>query len=170
MPVYPATVKNFSVYGPSGIEVGVADITLPNMQWEKDTLKGSGLAGSANLGVQGNMQPMETTVNFHTNTVQSLQLFGPGGIRIRALSSIYMCDTSSGEVEEEPEEVIMTVWGAGYNQGRRESSTKGGVSLAFDVTYLAIIFNGVKYWELDFWNNGAIVAGIDVNAKTRANL
>jgi len=28
MPVYPATVKNFSVYGPAGLEVGVADITL----------------------------------------------------------------------------------------------------------------------------------------------
>jgi phage tail tube protein FII len=38
------------------------------------------------------------------------------------------------------------------------------------VTYLALIFGGQKYWELDFFNNGAIVAGIDVNAKTRANL
>jgi phage tail tube protein FII len=111
MPIYPATIKNYALYGPQGLEVGVADVTLPNVVWEKDTLKGSGLAGSANLGVEGNMQPMETTITFHTNTKQSLALFGPGGIRIRCLSSIYMCDTSTGQIDEEPEEVIMTVWG-----------------------------------------------------------
>jgi P2 family phage contractile tail tube protein len=170
MPIYPATVKNFSVYGPSGVEVGVADITLPNVQWEKDTLKGAMLAGSANLGVEGNMQPMETSITFHANTKQSLQFFSGGGQRIRCLSSIYMCDTSSGEVDEEPEEIIMTVWTAGYNLGKRDPSTKGGTVLSFDVTYLALYFSGVKWWELDFWGNVAIVAGVDLNAKTRANL
>jgi P2 family phage contractile tail tube protein len=170
MPIYPATVKNFSVYGPTGVEVGVADITLPHLQWEKDTLKGAMLAGSANLGVEGNAQPMETTITFHTNTKQSLSFFSGGGQRIRCLSSIYMCDTSSGEIDEQPEEVIMTVWGAGYNLGKREPSTKGGVSLSFDVTYLALYFSGVKWWEIDFWNNVAICAGRDLNAKTRANL
>ncbi len=128
------------------------------------------LAGSANLGVEGNAQPMETAITFHTNTKQSLSFFAGGGQRIRCLSSLYMCDTSSGEVDEEPEEIIMTVWGAGYNLGKREPSTKGGVVLTFDVTYLALYFSGVKWWEIDFFNNGAIVAGRDLNAKTRANL
>jgi P2 family phage contractile tail tube protein len=170
MPIYPATVKNFNVYGPNGLEAGVADITLPHLQWEKDTLKGAGLAGSSNLGVQGNIQPMETTITFHTNTRQALEFFRGGGMRIRCLSSIYMCDTSSAEIVELPEEVIMTVWAAGYNQGKREPSTKGGVSLAFDCTYLALIFAGRKEWEIDFWNNVAICAGVDLNAQTRANI
>jgi P2 family phage contractile tail tube protein len=170
MPIYPATVKNFSVYGRFGVEIGVADITLPHLQFEKDALKGSMLAGSANLATQGNFQAMETTVNFHTSTKQSLALFEGGGRRIRALSSIYMVDTSSGAIDEEPEELIMTVWAASYNHGRRETSTKGTVALLFDVTYLAVVFAGQKYWELDFFNNVCIINGVDLNAQTRANL
>jgi P2 family phage contractile tail tube protein len=170
MPIYPATVKNFSVYGRQGVEIGVADITLPHLQFEKDALKGSMLAGSANLATQGNFQAMETTINFHTNCAQSIQLFEGGGRRIRCLSSIYMVDTSSGGINEEPEELIMTVWAASYNQGRRETSTKGTVALLFDVTYLALIFAGQKFWELDFFNNVCIVNGVDLNQQTRANL
>lgn len=168
--IYPATVKNFSVYGPNGLEVGVADITLPNFQWEKDALKGAGLAGSANLAVQGNSQPLETVITFHTNNKQSLAFFKGGGTRIRCLSSIYMTDTSSGEITEEPEEIIMMTWAAGYNQGKRDPSTKGGISLAFDVTYFALVFAGKKEWEFDFFHNVAIVNGVDLNQRTRANL
>jgi P2 family phage contractile tail tube protein len=170
MPVYPATVKNFSVYGRLGVQIGVADITLPHIQFEKDALKGSLLAGSANLATQGNFQAMEVTVNYHTNSKQSLQVWSGGEQRIRCLSSIYMIDSSSGSIDEEPEEIIMGVWAASYNQGRREPSTKGGVALLYDVTYLALIFSGQKYWELDYFNNVCVINGTDLNAQTRANL
>jgi P2 family phage contractile tail tube protein len=170
MPVYPATVKNFSVYGPQGVEIGVADITLPNLQFEKDALKGSMLAGSANIATQGNLQAMETTINFHTNSKQSLGMFAGGRQRIRALASIYAIDTSSGEIDDIPEEIIMGALASGYNQGRRETSTKGGVAQLWDIIYLAVVFQGQKFWEIDFFNNICIINGHDLNAKTRANL
>ena len=169
MPVYPYSVKNFNVYGPGGVEVGVSDITLPHLQWVKDTVRGASWAGESNLGVEGNPQPMECSITFHTTQPFALGLFVGGGQRIRCLSSIYAVDTSSGKINEEPEEIIMTVFTQGFNLGKRETSAKGGVVLAFDVTYMALLWGGTKYWEIDQPGNVAIINGVDINAITRAN-
>jgi P2 family phage contractile tail tube protein len=169
MPVYPFSVKNFNVYSANGVEVAVADITLPHLQWEKDTVKGASWAGSSNLGIQGNPQPMETVITFHTTNRQSLQLFAGGGQRIRCMASIYSADTGSGQITEDPEEILMAVFSQGFNLGKRETSGKGGVSLTFDCTYLALLWGGIKYWEIDQGANICIINGQDLNAITRAN-
>jgi len=169
MPVYPYSVKNFNVYGPGGVEIAVSDITLPHLQWVKDTVRGAGWAGESNLGIEGNPQPMECTITFHTTNTYNLSLFRGGGQRLRCMSSIYACDTSTGQIDEEPEEIIMTCWTQGFNLGKRETSAKGGTVLAFDLTYLALLWGGIKWWEIDQPGNVCIINGVDINAITRAN-
>jgi P2 family phage contractile tail tube protein len=169
MPVYPYSVKNFNVYGPGGVEIAVSDITLPHLQWVKDTVRGASWAGESNLGIEGNPQPLETTITFHTSNKYNLALFQGGGQRIRCLSSIYAVDTSSGKIDEEPEEIIMTVFTQGFNLGKRETSAKGGIVLTFDCTYLALLWGGIKWWEIDQPGNICIINGVDINAITRAN-
>lgn len=169
MPVYPYSVKNFNVYGPAGVEIAVSDITLPHLQWVKDTVRGAGWAGESNLGIEGNPQPMECQITFHTTNPYALGLFAGGGQRLRCLSSIYATDTSSGKVNEEPEEIIMTCWTQGFNLGKRETSAKGGIVLAFDLTYLALLWGGIKWWEIDQPGNVCIINGVDINSITRAN-
>src|SRR5215472_16665006 len=169
MPVYPYSVKNFNVYGPGGVEIAVSDITLPHLQWVKDTVRGAGWAGESNLGIEGNPQPMECTITFHTTNTYNLSLFRGGGQRLRCMSSIYAWDTSTGQIDEEPEEIIMTCWTQGFNLGKRETSAKGGTVLAFDLTYLALLWGGIKWWEIDQPGNVCIINGVDINAITRAN-
>jgi P2 family phage contractile tail tube protein len=169
MPSYPYSVKNFNVYGPSGVEIAVSDITLPHLQWVKDTVRGASWAGESNLGIEGNPQPMECQITFHTTNKYSLGLFVGGGQRIRCMSSIYGVDTSSGVIEEDPEEIIMTVFTQGYNLGKRETSAKGGVVMGFDVVYLALLWGGTKWWEIDQGGNVCIINGVDLNQQTRAN-
>jgi len=169
MPVYPYSVKNFNVYGPGGVEIGVSDITLPHLQWVKDTVRGASWAGESNLGIEGNAQPLECQITFHTVQPYALQLFTGGGQSIRCLSSIYGADTSTGKLTEDPEEIIMMAWTQGFNLGKRETSAKGGVVVGFDLTYMALLWGGVKYWEVDQPGNVCIINGVDLNAKTRAN-
>jgi P2 family phage contractile tail tube protein len=169
MPVYPYSVKNFNVYGPGGVEVAVSDITLPHVQWVKDTVRGASWAGESNLGIEGNPQAMEAQITFHTTNPYALALFSGGGQRIRCLSSIYGADTASGLVSEDPEEIIMTCWTQGFNLGKRETSAKGGIVLGFDITYLALLWGGRKWWEIDQGGNVCIINGVDLNSITRAN-
>lgn len=167
---YPSVVKNFSVYGPVAKLVGAADITLPKITFEKDTVKGAGIGGQLNLPVPGNVSPMECVINFHTPTQQSLQLFIGNAQQIRCLSSIESVDTSTGEFDEDPEEIIMTVFCSEYDSNKREPSTKGVVAVRFDVTYLALYFAGGLYYQVDPFGNACVLNGNDVNAKTRANI
>jgi len=169
MPVYPYSVKNFNVYGPGGVEISTSDITLPHLQWVKDTVRGASWAGESNLGIEGNAQPMECQITFHTTNPYALGLFTGGGQRLRCLSSIYGVDTSSGKINEQHEEIIMTSFTQGFNLGKRETSAKGGVVVAFDVIYLALLWGGTKWWEIDQAANVCIINGVDINSVTRAN-
>jgi P2 family phage contractile tail tube protein len=168
--LYPSVVKQFKVYGPDGFIIGTADITLPKLTWEKDTLKGAGLGGSFNLPVMGNVTAMECTINFHTPTDQILGLFQGNALQIRCMASVEFVDTSTGEFDEKPEEVIMTVFPSEYDSNKREPSVKGTVSMRFDCTYLAIYFGGKAYFQIDPFNDVCVLNGTDVNQKTRANV
>ena len=168
---YPSVCKNFKVYNDAGGQfIGLADITCPKLVFEKNDLKGAGLGGSFNLPVVGQVQPMTTTLNFHTNTLQSLQVFTGEGARLRCASSLQIYDTNKGRYDELPEEVIMDVISDSQDLGKRENATKAAVVLEFSVLRLVLIFNGVKYWEIDPFNNIVIVNGFDLNEKTRANI
>ena len=83
-------------------------------------MKGAGCASGAvlNLPVSGNLQPMETTITFHTNTKQSLSFFTGEGQMIRCLSSILNVDTAVGKFSELPEELDMMVFSSSYDPAR----------------------------------------------------
>jgi P2 family phage contractile tail tube protein len=169
--IYPSVVKNYKVYNASGGQfVGLADIVLPKLMFEKNDIKGAGIGGSLNLPVSGNVQPMSTTLTFHTNTVESLALFNGSTAQIRCQSSLQVFDTAAGQFAELPEEVLMTVADDEYDLGKRDSSTKGVTVIGFSVIYLALFFNTKKYWEVDPFNNICIINGNNLNAQTNVNI
>src|SRR6266436_1225675 len=97
---YPSVCKNYKVYNDADAQfVGLSDITLPKLVFEKNDIKGAGLGGSFNLPVSGQVQPMTCTLNFHTNTLQSLSIFTGEGDRIRCNSSLQIYDTSKGRFD-----------------------------------------------------------------------
>jgi P2 family phage contractile tail tube protein len=167
--IYPSVVKNFKVYNAANSQfVGLADITNPKLMFEKDTLKGAGIAGSLNLPVVGNMQPMTMDLTWHTPTVQSFALFNGASASIRCMASIQLFDTASGQFLEYALEEIATVLCDEYDLGKFDNSTKAANVLRFSVIYLALWFNSVKMWELDPFNNIAIINSVDLNATTRS--
>lgn len=169
--IYPSVIKNFKVYNAASAQfVGLADIVLPKLTFEKNDLKGAGLGGSLNLPVEGNVQPMTTDLTFHTQTLQSLALFNGSTAQLRCLSSIQVFDTSMGQFDELPEEVLMTVCSDESDLGKRDASTKAMTTLRFSVIYLALFYNAQKYWEIDIFSNICIINGQDLNSGTRANI
>ncbi len=167
--IYPSVVKNFKVYNAANAQfIGLADVVNPKLMWEKDTLKGAGIAGSLNLPVSGNMQPMTMDLTWHTVTVQSLNLFNGASASIRCMASIQLFDTASGQFIEYALEENAKVLCDEYDLGKFDNSTKAANVLRFSVIYLALYFNSVKFWELDPFANIAIVNGTDLNAQTRA--
>lgn len=169
--IYPSVVKNYKVYNDQNGEfVGLSDIVLPKLVFEKNDIKGAGIGGSFNLPVSGNVMPMTTTMSFHTNTLQCVTLFSGNSGRIKCQSSLQGWDTSKSKYVELPEEVIMTIVSDEYDLGKRDASTKAVITETFSVLYLALYFNSQVYWQIDPFNNITIVNGQDLNAQTRINI
>jgi P2 family phage contractile tail tube protein len=166
---YPSVNKNSKVYNADDSQfVGLATIVLPKVTFEKNDIKGMGVAGSLNLPVAGNVQPMTTTLTFHTNTLQALNLFTGATARIRCISALQVYDTSTGKFDEIGEEVIMNVASDVGDLGRREMSTKAEVSYEYSVVSFSLSFNDKVYWHIDPLNNICVVNGVDLNERTRA--
>lgn len=168
--MYPFAIGNFNIYGPSGLELGAADITLGDLEWIELTLEGSGLAGQASLPIQGNSKPVATSITWHTTCPGALDVFKPGAIQLICKSDLIFIDNADGLEDHQPEEVVMTVWSKGINQGKRMASSKGEVITNFSVTYLASWLDGNLNFRWDFFNNQANIGGFDVLAAARANL
>ncbi len=148
--------------------VGLADIVNPKLMFEKDTLKGAGIAGSLNLPVAGNMQPMTMDLTWHTPTVESFNLFNGVSASIRCMASIQLFDTASGQFIEYALEENAKVLCDEYDLGKFDNSTKASNVLRFSVIYLALYFNNVKFWEIDPFANVVFINGQDLNANTRS--
>lgn len=169
--IYPSVVKNFKVYNAVNAQfIGLADCTNPKLMFEKDTIKGAGLAGSLNLPVAGNMQPMTMDLTWHTPTVQSLTLFSGAATKIRCLASIQLYDTAAGDFVEYSLEENATVLCDEYDLGKFDNSTKAANITRFSVIYLALWFNSKKFWELDPFANICILNSVDLNSQTRINI
>jgi phage tail tube protein FII len=148
---------------------------LPKIRFEKETFKAAGIAGSLDLPAMGNVMPMQCTVSFHADSITSLQLSqrdgqGTGTTQLRCMASIANWDTSSGQFNEQPEEIVMKVYASEFDLGKREPDAKGLISIVFDVPYIAVYFNSIKYFESDPANNRCLLNGVDLNQQTRANL
>ncbi len=166
--IYPSVVKNFKVYNAANAQfVGLADVVNPKLMFEKDSLKGAGLAGSLNLPVAGNMQPMTMDLTWHTATVQSFNLFNGASASIRCMASIQLFDTASGQFVEYALEENVKVLCDEYDLGKFDNSTKSANVLRFSVIYLALYFNAVKMWEIDQFSNICFINGQDLNNVTR---
>ena len=166
---YPSVNKNSKVYNADDAQfVGLATIVLPKVTFSKNDIKGMGIAGSLNLPVSGNVEPMTTTLTWHTNTLQSLTLFNGETARIRCISALQVYDTSTGKFDELAEDVIMNVASDFGDLGRREMSTKADVSYEYSVISFSLAFNDTVYWHVDPLNNICVINGFDLNAKTRS--
>lgn len=169
--IYPSVLKQFKVYNAQNAQfVGLADIVNPKLMFEKDTLKGAGIAGSLNMPVSGNVQAMTTDLTWHTATVQSFNLFNGSSAQIRVMGSIQSYDTAAGQFVEYQIEENMTLLSDEYDLGKFDNSTKAANVSRYSVIYLALYYNGTKYWEIDPFNGSCIVNGVQLNAQTLINI
>jgi uncharacterized protein len=167
---YPSVVKNWKAYNSNVELVGAADCVTPKITFEKNDIKGAGIAGSLNLPVEGNPTPMQTTLSWHVATLTGIGLFTGNGNQIRIQSSLQLWDTSKSQFVEVPETIVMTIVGDEIDFGKRDSSTKAVFTQVHTVLYLAYYYNGKLYTQVDPMNNVCILNGVDINAQTRANL
>ena len=89
---------DFAIFS-SGRELyGYADVTLPDIEFISDTIKGAGIAGEVDLGVLGQTKAMNMSIKWNTidKDVTDLASQKVHDIEIRGAQQLY--DSAKGEL------------------------------------------------------------------------
>jgi len=158
--IIPNHVTNFSVFRDGRRLIGVADITLANMQNLTDSLKGSGIFGEIDMPVQAHFQAMSVTFNWITITDDAVFSTIQNGAQLDAWSAVQSHDSSTGKIIHEGWRFVMTTAPKSFNLGKLEVGTKGEAVSEYELIGIRALHDDRILFELNKenavcrWSNG----------------
>ena len=148
---------DFAIFS-SGRELyGYADVTLPDIEFISDTIKGAGIAGEVDLGVLGQTKAMNMSIKWNTidKDVTDLASQKVHDIEIRGAQQLY----DSAKVM--PKKIGL---------GKFEQASKTDTSTEFEIVYFKMTVGGKTRTEIDKFNYVCVINGVDYLASVREAL
>src|SRR5215475_5981584 len=145
----PLQVNNYSVWKDGNRFLGMADITMPNLQNLTDEFKGAGYGGTTTYPVQSHYQDWEVTFNFHAVSKESLELMRQQAMMIQTMAGIEYQDPSTHMVSIGGWRFAMIILPRGFNLGKYEVGTKQNVAVIAALTYIKAVYAGETVFEKD---------------------
>jgi hypothetical protein len=157
----PLQVNNYSCWKDGNRFLGMADLTMPNLQNLTDEYKGAGYGGSTTYPVQAHYQDWELTFNFHAITRESLEIMRQDSMMIQTMAGIEYQDPGTHGVSVGGWRFAVIVLPKGFNLGKFEVGTKQGVVVVTTCTYIKATYAGEVVFEKDKVNIVDTVLGTD---------
>lgn len=157
----PNQVNNYSIWFGGNRFIGMADVTLPNLQNMTDELKGAGLGGTILFPVAAHYQDWTLTMNFHTITREGVALMQQDGLKIEARAGMQYLDPGKHKLLIGAWRFVMAILPRGFDLGKLEVGTKEVNAIEVGVTYIKALLNGEEMFEKDKINLIDRVLGVD---------
>ena len=163
-------IINYAVYEDETEFIGIADATLPDLKRITTEIQGSGMNGIINSPIIGNIEAMETTLNFKAPSREQSSLFEGRKHRLTFMQAVQNRNLTSGEIEVEAHKIVMEVTPNTQSLGKVATASTSDASGTYAVNYFAQYFNGVKTDEIDILNFICMINGKDELADVRRAL
>lgn len=160
----------FTVFKDGVRKMGIADITLPDIEYMTESLKGSGVGGEVDLVNPGNISAMSATFNWRTLNDDLVVLSQPVTHKLECRGAIEQYDAGTGEYETKSAALIMNVTPKKVSLGKLENNATMDANNEFSVVYLKLKLDDVTVLEIDPLNYIFNVGGTDFLAKVRSAL
>lgn len=166
----PERLINFRCYRNGTDLVGVATVTLPQLQAMTDTVSGAGIAGEVETPVLGHYSSITTTVAFRTISVDvatlASQMVHP--LDFRGSQQIY--DASSGKYVTQAVKLTLRGVPKNVNFGNFEVGATTGTEVEMECTYIKLSVGGKTMVEIDKYNSIARFGDEDALESVRKDL
>jgi phage tail tube protein FII len=160
----PNHVANYSVFKDGRRLIGLADITLPNIQNMADTMKGSGIGGEIDMPVQCHFQSMTTTFTWHTPVDSLIISTTQEKSVLDAWAAIQEDDPGLHQIVHSGWRFVMGTAPKSLDLGKLEVGTKGESKTEYEVISIRAIRNDATVFEIDkenfvcrWWNGYSLV-------------
>ena len=163
-------LTNFRVYLDGTDLLGVADVTLPDIEALSDTVKGAGIAGEVDSPILGHYGSISMSLNWRTLTENTMKLAKPKAHHLELRGSVQVYDASAGAYSVVGQKIVVKAVPKKIGLGKMDVAAAQDSSSEFECNYIKIILNGVDKLEIDKYNFICVIDGEDFLAETRTAL
>ena len=166
----PEKLINFRVYQNGSDLIGIADVTLPNLEAMTETVKGAGIAGEIDSPVLGHYSSMELELNWRTLEKPNVLLASPKGVQLDLRGAQQVYDSSEAAYVVRPVKVVVSGVPKTTELGKLDVGTTSDTKNTIEVNYIKITIDGEDVLELDKFNYICSIGGTDYLADVREAL
>jgi len=159
-------VENIRVYANGNDLVGTADVTLPDVEFITDTVKGAGVLGEIEV-VSTQFKAMAVKLSFSSISEAVAKLRAPGEHELDLRGVVKDFDSATGEYKDTGRKYIIRGSHKKSTGGKLAPGEKMSNELEFTVTYYKEVIDGTVTAEIDLLNFKLIIDGIDHLAEQR---
>jgi len=160
----PNLVANYSIFKDGRRLIGIADVTLPNLQNITDSLKGSGIFGEIDMPVQCHFQAMSVTLNWLTPVDDMVVATLQEKSVLDAWAAMQQDDPGAHKIIHEGWRFVMGTAPKVFNLGKLEVGTKGESVTEYELISLRALRDDRILLEIDkenavcrWWNGNTLV-------------
>jgi len=158
----PDKLANFKVYLEGKTDLlGMADLTLPNIEHLTETIKGAGLLGEFETLTLGHTKSMKTTLTWRTVTNDQMTLSSLISHKLDIRGAFQEFDRTKGQMVTRSVKVLIQGNVPGNDLGKLEVGATSGGSTTLEVLYIKVDIDGKNKLEIDKLNFIYSVNGVD---------
>ena len=163
----PDKLVQFYVFDSDNLMVGVADLTLPDLDYMSETVKGAGIGGEIDIPIIGSLKSMTTTITWRSLVEETAMFLEPKGHTFYAKGSVQEFDGDNHDYRQIPLKITERVIPKNFKMGKMDPGTSIGSSSDFEVLYLKLEIDGKTMYEIDKTNSIFRINGVDYLAAVR---
>ncbi|MBQ4470499.1 MAG: phage major tail tube protein [Synergistaceae bacterium] len=166
----PEKITKFNVYTDGDRQLGVAEITLPPLEFMTTEIKGAGVAGTMDSPGGGQFASLVCTLNWRITTEDVFTLLEPRGHELDLYGEQLEWDAGNGEYVSHRFHLYIRALTKKLDLGKFGTMETQDGSSEHELYYLKIDIDGTEQVEIDKMNYIFKVQGYDWLANTRRNI
>lgn len=163
-------VVNFMVYEDAVEYLGMAEATLPDIEYMTEEMNGAGIAGNVEEIITGHLSAMTMTLNFRTVCKSAVRLLEPRVHKLDLRVAQQQANNGTGKTEIASIKHIVRVKPKKTALGKVAAASAADVSGEYAVQYYAMYIDGEKKIEIDQMNFICLINGCDYLEEVRRAL
>lgn len=160
----------FAVWKGGERKIGVADVTLPDIEYMSESIKGAGIAGEVDMPTLGHTSSMTVSVNWRTINGDNIDLIAPKAHDLEFRGAQQNYEAGGGELVVQSVKINVRALPKKGGIGKLDTAAKTDSSNELECVYLKVTIDGVVKIEIDKFNYIHNIAGTDYLEKVRAAL
>lgn len=161
---------SFAVYEDATEYQGIAEVTMPDINYITQTIEGAGISGTFDAVIVAFVQAMSMSMKFRTTSENAAKLTEPRMHALTLRSAQQYEDTVAGTIDVEPVKHVVRAMPKSLKLGTLKPASPTDASGEYAVHYWATYIDNKKVLEIDPKNFICVVNGVDYCEKIRKAL